>query len=115
MIRHGLHCVIHRSRCTSNWSKNFHYHQFRSIQQGGVNSVKVLKILRENGKISNDYILMVNEMHLEKATQYHSGEYLGANDEGNLYKGIVAFMIVGLKDSIPYIVQAILEVKFSDE
>ena len=58
---------------------------------------------------------MVDEMYLEKATQYHSGEYVGADDEGNLYKGIVAFMIVGLKDSIPYIVQAIPEVEFSDE
>ena len=85
------------------------------IQQGGVNSIKALKILRENGKISNDCILMVDEMYLEKATQYHSGEYVGADDEGNLYKGIVAFMIVGLKESIPYIVQAIPEVKFSGE
>ena len=54
-------------------------------------------------------------MYLEKATQYHSGEYVGAGDEGNLYKGMVAFIIVGLKESIPYIVQAILEVKFSCE
>ena len=40
---------------------------------------------------------MVDEIYLEKATQYHSGEYVGADDEGNLNKGIVAFMIVGLK------------------
>ena len=33
------------------------------IQQGG------MKILRENGKISNDCILMIDEMYLEKATQ----------------------------------------------
>ena len=85
------------------------------IQQGGVNSIKAIKIFKENGKISNDCILMVDEMYLEKATQYHSGEYVGADDEGNLYKGIVAFMIVGLKESIPYIVQAIPEVKFSSE
>ena len=57
------------------------------FQQGGVNSIKALKILRENGKISNDCILMINEMYLEKATQYHSAEYVGAGDERNLYKG----------------------------
>ena len=85
------------------------------IQQGGVNSIKALKILRENGKISNDCILMVDEIYLEKATQYHGGEYVGADDEGNLYKGIVAFMIVGLKESILYVEQAISEVKFSGE
>ena len=58
---------------------------------------------------------MVDEMYLEKATQYHTGEYVGADDEENLYIGIVAFMIVGLKESIPCIVQAIPEVKFSSE
>ena len=33
------------------------------IQQGGVNSINALKILRENGKISNDCILMGDEMY----------------------------------------------------
>ena len=50
---------------------------------------------------------MVDEMYLQKATQYHSGEYVGADEDGNLYKESVAFMIVGLKESIPYVVQAI--------
>ena len=85
------------------------------IQQGGLNSIKVLKILQENGKISTDCILMVDETYLEKATQYPSGEYVGVDYEGNLYKGIAAFMIVGLKEMIPFIVQAITEVKFSGE
>ena len=74
------------------------------IQQGVVNSIKALEFLRENGKISNDCILMVDEMYLEKTTQYHSGKYVGADDEGNLYKGIVAFMIVGIKELILYFV-----------
>ena len=85
------------------------------IQQGGVNSIKTLKIFLESGQILNDCMLMVDEICLEKATQYHSGEYDGADDGGNLYKGIVVFMIVGLKESISYIIQAITEVKFSGE
>ena len=36
-----------------------------------------------------------------------------ADEEGNLYKGIVAFMVVGLKQSIPFVVQAIPEVTFN--
>ena len=48
------------------------------IQQGGVDSVKALKILHEQGKISMDCVLMVDEMHLQEATHYHSGEYVGA-------------------------------------
>ena len=58
---------------------------------------------------------MVDEMYLEKATQCHSGEYVVADNEGNLLKGIVSFMIVGLKESLPCIGQAIPEVKFSGE
>ena len=58
---------------------------------------------------------MVDEMYLEKATQYHNGEYVGVDNERNLYKGIVTFMIMGLKESIPYIVQTIPEVKFISE
>ena len=58
---------------------------------------------------------MVDEMYLEKASQYHGGGYVGVDDEINLYKGIAVLMIVGLKELIPYIVQAIPEVKFSGE
>ena len=35
--------------------------------------------------------------------QYHSG----VEKEGNVYKGIVAFMVVRLKQSTPFVVQAI--------
>ena len=47
---------------------------------------------------------MVDQVYLEKTTQYYGGEYVGADHERKLYKPIVAFMIVGLKESIPYIV-----------
>ena len=49
-------------------------------------------------------------MYLQKGTQYQGGEYVDADEEGNLYKGIVAFMVVGLKESIPYIAWGIPEV-----
>ena len=58
------------------------------IQQGGVDSLKVLKVLREKGGISTDLILMVDETYLHKAAQYQAGEYVGADEEGNLFKGI---------------------------
>ena len=58
---------------------------------------------------------MVDDMYLEKATQYHNSKYIGDDDEGNLCKGIVAFMIMRLKESMPYIVQVFPGVKFSGE
>ena len=39
--------------------------------------------------------------------EYQSGEYVGVDKEGNLYKGIVAFMLVRLKQSTAFVVQAI--------
>ena len=56
---------------------------------------------------------MADEMYIEKGTQYHSGNYIGADDKGALYKGIVAFMIVDLRKNIPYIVKASPEVTIS--
>ena len=38
-------------------------------------------------------------MYLQKASQYHSGEYVGADADGNLYKEILVIIIVGLKDN----------------
>ena len=68
-----------------------------------------MKILREKDQISTDLILMVDEieMCLQKPAQYQTGEYVSADKEDNLYKGIIAFMVVGLKQSTLFIVQAI--------
>ena len=52
-------------------------------------------------------------MYLQKSAQYQSGENEGVDKEGNLYKGTVAFMVVGFKLSIPFVVQAITEVTFN--
>ena len=38
-------------------------------------------------------------MNLQKSAQYQWGGYVGVDAEGNLCKGIVAFMVVGLKQS----------------
>ena len=86
------------------------------IQQCGVDLLKVLKILQKRGENATDLILMVDKiMYLQKATQYQAGEYVGANEKGNLYKGIVAFMVAGLKQSLSFVVQAIPYVTFHDQ
>ena len=82
------------------------------IQQGGVDMLNVLKTLHEKGSFSCDCILMIDEMYLQKSAQYQSGEYV---EERNLYKRIFAFMVVGLKESIPFVVQTILEVTFNGQ
>ena len=85
------------------------------IQAGGVDSLKAAKKLREKGQISSDAILMVDEMFLQKEVSYQSGDYVGEDEEGELYKEIACFMIVGLKQSVPHVIQAIPEVTITGE
>lgn len=59
--------------------------------------------------------MMSNEMYLQKSTQNQTGEYVGSDEEGNPSKGIMAFMMVGLKQSVPIVVQAIQEVTYDGQ
>ena len=73
--------------------------------------MKSAKLLLAKGRISKDVILLIDEMYLQKSEEYHGGEIVGCDEEGKLYKGLVGFMIVGLKQSIPYIIKSIPETK----
>ena len=55
---------------------------------------------------------MIDQVYLPKSAQYQSGENV---EEGNLYKGIFTFLVVGLKQSIPFVVQTIPEVTFNGQ
>ena len=55
------------------------------IQQGGVDSLKALKRLREAGKISTDILIMLDEMFLRMISQYQTGTYVGEDENGELY------------------------------
>ena len=85
----------------------------KTLSQGGIEPIKALKLLLENGKVSSDCVLLVDEMYLQKGVQYHGGSLVGVDKAGELYTGIVAFMIVSLKESIPFVVKACPEVKIS--
>ena len=44
-------------------------------------------------------------MYLQKGTQFHGrGGYIGANENDELYKEIMAFMITSLKKTVPLVV-----------
>ena len=47
-----------------------------------------------------------DEMYLQKSKEYFWGEMFVCDNKGELYKGIVYFMIFGLKDSIPYVIKS---------
>ena len=102
MLRYALHLSYTSAQCYKLLLEKFPLPSIsllNKLQQGGVDSVKAIKMLREKREISDDIILMVDEMYLQNSTQYQSSEYVGADEDGNLYKGVVAFMLVGLKKS----------------
>ena len=54
-------------------------------------------------------------MYLQKCTQFHGGEDIGADVEGHVYKGVVELMIQGLKKSISFVIQALPETEITGE
>ena len=60
----------------------------KKLSQGGIDSLKAIKLLREQGKMDKDVILMLDEIYIEKDEQYHAGKMIGADEHGNLFKGM---------------------------
>ena len=69
----------------------------------------------EKGHLPQDCVLLVDEMYLQKGIQFRSWEYIGANENDELYKGIMVFMITGLKKTVPSVVKACPEVTVNGE
>ena len=70
-------------------------------------------MLRIEGKISEDECMIFVEVYLQESQEYFWGEMFVCDGKGYLYKGIVCFMIVGLKESISYVLPLIdLKQKF---
>ena len=69
----------------------------RKMKQGNLNILKSAKMLLDSNSISKDVVLMFDEMYLQKRDEYAGGELVGADadTDGNLYEGIMYFMIVG--------------------
>ena len=54
-------------------------------------------------------------MYLQKCAEFHGGEFIGVNENGDLFKGTVVFMIAGLKNSVPMVVRASPEISINGE
>ena len=81
------------------------------LKKGGFDAMKALKILLDKEKISRDVVLMADEMYLHKGIQYNPGEYVGADEDGSLYKDVVVLMLQGLQKSSVFVFKACPEVK----
>ena len=70
----------------------------------------VAEKLLEAGEISQEIILMADEMYLQESGQYFSGQFYKENEDGVLYKGAVVFRLVDPKQSVPIVVRSVPEV-----
>ena len=87
----------------------------KKLCKGGVEPLKVAKLLLEQDKIDKDVVLLLDEMYLQKDAQYQDGKVIGVDDDGIFYKGIFTFMIVSLKKSIPVVIKSVPETKLKGE
>lgn len=118
VLRYALLLRYTSPQCYRRLREQFPLPSFRllsSLHRGGPSSLEVARRLLQAEEISADVILMADEMYLQESTQYHSGEFYGANETGDLYKGVMVFMIVGLKKSVPVVVRAVPEVSVNGE
>lgn len=76
---------------------------------GKINVSATAELLRVNNCISADVVLLFDEIYLQKCKEYFAGESFGSDDAGNLHKGMMMFMIVGLTNNVPYVLHAVPE------
>ena len=77
----------------------------KRICSGAIEAVKCAETLKNEGKISEEVCLLLNEIYLQKCEKYFVGELKGYGEDGNQYKGLISFMAIGLKDSVPYVIK----------
>ena len=78
-------------------------------------SIEPIQLLRDEGKMNSDCVLILDEMYLQKSSEYHGGKSVGLDEDGRFYKGVLCFMIVVLKESIPYVIKACPETTITGE
>ena len=81
----------------------------KKFTEGQLNAVKCANSLKSEGVISKDVALMFDDMNLQKCEEHSGGEIIGANENNKLHIGLLSFMIVGLKENIPYITKSVPE------
>ena len=61
---------------------------------------------QQNYFISKNIVVLFDEMYLQKCVEYCGGDFFGSNINNELYKSIVCFMIIGLKENLSYVAKA---------
>ena len=74
----------------------------KKLTEGWIEPLEADKLLLEQEKIGTDVVLLLDRVYLQKDSQFHDGKRVGTDNKGNLYKGVMTFMINSLKKSSPF-------------
>ena len=85
------------------------------IVSGKIDAYKTAQLLKNNGSISEDVILLFDEIYIQQCEEYVAGECFGAAEDSQLYKGVVCFMVVGLRKNVSYVLHMVPETRISGE
>ena len=83
----------------------------KKLTEDGIEPLKAAKVFLEQGKTGTDVALLLDEVYIQKDSQYQDGKLVDAVNEGNLYKGVIKFMINSLTKSNVVVIKAIPEKK----
>ena len=83
----------------------------KELSQGGVEPLKAVKLLLNESEINKNIVLITDEMYLQKEIQFQQGKLIGCDDNDNLFQGIMTFMIVVVRNNVPFVVKAVPEAK----
>ena len=80
-----------------------------------VGTAAMTTALKQQGRISEDVIMILDQIYLQKSAEYFGGDTFRTNEDGDLYNGMLCFMIVRLKNSIPCVIKSIQEKELSGQ
>ena len=83
----------------------------RKIITRDIDAAKLAKLLKDEEKLSSDVCLIFDEKYLQKCEEYTGGQLIAAATNGELYKDIVPFMIIGIKQNTPCFIKSVAEKK----
>ena len=82
------------------------YSLLRKIKSQKIDTSKALCSLKDKFLFSDDVVLLLDEMYIQQEVQYDGRDLIGCNAELQMFKSTLCFMVVSLKQSIPYIIKA---------
>ena len=87
----------------------------RCSKSDSIDSIKALSKFREDGFFGNDVVILLDELNLQQQVQFDGQTIIGCNEDLQMFKSILCFMVMSLTNTIPFIIKAIPISKLSSK